>query len=237
MSHEHHEHSRRMPDLGPLTTALRYDYQNQSLLTEALSHRSAGSTNYERLEFLGDGLLNFVIAAALYRMHPELNEGSLSRLRASLVRESTLADIARDLKLSEYLYMGQGELRSGGFNRDSILSDVVESLIGACYMEAGFDTAEALVLRLFDSRLHNLPEVTSLKDPKTQLQEWLQGQQLERPVYEVVGKEGKAHELQFTVTCAVASSEKTVRATASSRRKAEQTAAAEMLELLKSDIG
>lgn len=225
-----------MPDLGPLTTALGYDYQNQALLSEALSHRSAGSTNYERLEFLGDGLLNFVIAAALFRLHPELDEGSLSRLRASLVRESTLADIAREIKLGDYLHMGQGELKSGGFNRDSILSDVVESLIGACYIEAGFGTAESLVLRLFDTRLDNLPEVKTLKDPKTQLQEWLQGQQLERPVYEVVGKEGKAHELQFTVTCTVASSNKTIRATASSRRKAEQTAAAEMLDTLTSNI-
>jgi len=223
-----------MPDLGPLTTALGYDYQNSSLLSEALSHRSVGATNYERLEFLGDGLLNFVIASALFRMHPELDEGSLSRLRASLVRESTLAEIARDLQLGDYLNMGQGELRSGGFNRDSILSDVVESLIGACFMEAGFDTAEALVLRLFDTRLNNLPEAQTLKDPKTQLQEWLQGNKLERPAYTVIGKEGKAHELRFTVTCAVESSNKTVQATASSRRKAEQTAAAEMLELLKS---
>jgi len=223
-----------MPDLGPLTTALGYDYQNSSLLSEALSHRSVGASNYERLEFLGDGLLNFVIAAALFRMHPELDEGSLSRLRASLVRESTLAEIARDLQLGDYLNMGQGELRSGGFNRDSILSDVVESLIGACFMEAGFDTAEALVLRLFDTRLNNLPEAQTLKDPKTQLQEWLQGNKLERPAYTVIGKEGKAHELRFTVTCTVESSNKTVQATASSRRKAEQTAAAEMLELLKS---
>ncbi len=224
-----------MPDLGPLTTALGYDYQNQALLAEALSHRSAGSTNYERLEFLGDGLLNFVIAAALYRMHPELDEGSLSRLRASLVRESTLADIARDIRLGDHLLMGQGELRSGGFDRDSILSDVVESLIGACYIEAGFAPAEALVLRLFDTRLHNLPEAQALKDPKTQLQEWLQGQKLERPVYEVIGKEGKAHELQFTVSCVVASPAKTVQATASSRRKAEQTAAADMLQQLIDD--
>jgi len=194
-----------MQDLTPLSAALGYQYNNSALLNEALSHRSVGATNYERLEFLGDGLLNFVIASALFRLHPELDEGALSRLRASLVRESTLADIARSIKLGDYLQLGPGELRSGGFNRDSILSDVIESLIGACFIDSGFEDAEKMVLGLFDSRLHNLPEAQTLKDSKTQLQEWLQGQQLERPSYEVIDTQGKAHELQFTVTCQVAS--------------------------------
>ncbi len=223
-----------MQDLQPLITALGYTYQNTALLDEALSHRSAGATNYERLEFLGDGLLNFVIASALYRQHPELDEGALSRLRASLVRESTLAEIARDLNLGDYLVMGQGELRSGGFKRDSILSDVVESLIGACFLDSNFETAQTLVLALFQDRLHNLPEAQSLKDAKTQLQEWLQGQQLDRPIYEVIDTQGKAHALQFTVTCSVASHKLSLQATASSRRKAEQRAAADMLTKLKS---
>ncbi len=222
-----------MQDLGPLTTALGYHYSNSALLHEALSHRSVGATNYERLEFLGDGFLNFVVAAALYRQHPQLDEGSLSRLRASLVCEATLADIARDLQLSDYLIMGQGELRSGGFKRDSILSDVVESLIGACYLDGGFEPAEKLVLSLFKERLQHLPEAQSLKDAKTQLQEWLQGQNLERPVYAVIDTQGKAHELQFTVTCDVPSHKLQVKATASSRRKAEQTAAADALQKLK----
>jgi len=224
-----------MQDFGPLIAALGYSYSNTELLHEALSHRSAGSRNYERLEFLGDGLLNFVIASALYRTNPELDEGSLSRLRASLVRESTLAEIARDIKLGDYLILGQGELRSGGFNRDSILSDVIESLIGACFIESGFESAEQLVLRLFKDRLNNLPEAQDLKDAKTQLQEWLQGNKLERPVYEVIDTQGKAHALQFTVTCCVASHGLTVTAAASSRRKAEQMAAADTLKALQAD--
>ena len=222
-----------MQDLTPLSAALGYQYNNSALLNEALSHRSVCATNYERLEFLGDGLLNFVIASALFRLHPELDEGALSRLRASLVRESTLADIARSIKLGDYLQLGPGELRSGGFNRDSILSDVIESLIGACFIDSGFEDAEKMVLGLFDSRLHNLPEAQTLKDSKTQLQEWLQGQQLERPSYEVIDTQGKAHELQFTVTCQVASHNVNSQATASSRRKAEQMAAADALVQLK----
>ena len=223
-----------MQDLRPLMAALGYSYTNSALLDEALSHRSAGARNYERLEFLGDGLLNFVIAATLFEQHSELDEGALSRLRASLVRESTLAEIARDIRLGEYLVLGQGELRSGGFNRDSILADVVESLIGACFIEAGFAAAQSLVLRLFEKRLQNLPTAQSLKDPKTQLQEWLQGQQLERPMYAVIETEGKAHALQFTVTCTVAEPKLSARATASSRRKAEQMAAAAALKQLQS---
>ena len=223
-----------MQDLSPLTTALGYQYSNSALLLEALSHRSAGATNYERLEFLGDGLLNFVIASALYRLRPDLDEGSLSRLRASLVRESTLAEIARSIKLGDYLVLGQGELRSGGFNRDSILSDVVESLIGACFLDSGFDTAEKMVLGLFETRLSDLPEAQTLKDPKTLLQEWLQGQQLERPTYEVIDTQGKAHALQFTIVCTVSSHQLTIEATAGSRRKAEQAAAADALTQLKS---
>lgn len=223
-----------MQDLGPLTAALGYHYNDSALLNEALSHRSVGAINYERLEFLGDGLLNFVIASALFREHPDIDEGALSRLRASLVRESTLADIARSIKLGDYLVLGQGELRSGGFNRDSILSDVVESLIGACFIESGFAVAEEMVLGLFESRLSNLPEAQTLKDPKTQLQEWLQGQQLERPIYEVIGTHGKAHALQFTVSCKVQSHNLSIEATDGSRRKAEQTAAADALTQLKS---
>lgn len=224
-----------MQDLGPLEAALGYQYSNGALLREALSHRSAGARNYERLEFLGDGLLNFVIASALFQQHPELDEGSLSRLRASLVRESTLAEIARSIKLGDYLVLGRGELRSGGFKRDSILSDVIESLIGACFVESGFSRAETLVLGLFETRLKNLPEAQTLKDPKTLLQEWLQGQRLERPNYSVINTQGKAHALQFTVRCEIASHELCIEATAQSRRKAEQMAAADALNQLKSD--
>lgn len=221
-----------MADLGTLTTQLNYQFSNPALLTEALSHRSSGSVNYERLEFLGDSFLNFTIAAELYQQRSHEDEGALSRLRASLVRQSTLADIARELKLGDYLNLGVGELRSGGFKRDSILSDVVESVIGAVFLDAGFEVARDLVLRLYGDRIANLPPSADLKDPKTRLQERLQADGLERPDYEVVETSGKSHEMRFTVVCALPALKKTVKATATSRRKAEQAAAARMLEKL-----
>lgn len=215
-----------------LEDRLEHRFSDTAVLEEALSHRSVGQTNYERLEFLGDGLLNFVIAADLYRRRPEDDEGSLSRLRASLVRESSLADVARQLELGEHLRLGGGELASGGFARDSILADVVESIVGAVFLDAGFDTARALVLRLLASRLDNLPSGESLKDPKTRLQEMLQREGLERPHYEVVETTGKAHELRFTVRCTLPSQGRSLRATSTSRRKAEQQAASDMLKRL-----
>ncbi|MEE9320577.1 MAG: ribonuclease III [Granulosicoccus sp.] len=218
-----------MDDPSHLIRRLGVSFSDETVLYEALTHRSCGSGNYERLEFLGDSLLNFTIAAELFRRHPDEDEGSLSRLRASLVRESTLADVARELQLGEYLRLGIGELKSGGFKRDSILSDVVESLIGAVYLDSGFDEAQALVLRLLANKLDNLPPAADLKDPKTRLQELLQGRGLERPVYEVVEKAGKSHEMKFTVQCTLAKQGVTVQAIASSRRKAEQSAAADIL--------
>lgn len=218
-----------MNELARLYRRIGYHFNDESLVEEALAHRSYGSTNYERLEYLGDSLLNFVIADQLHATFSELDEGALSRLRASLVRGSTLASIARELELGEFLRMGTGELKSGGFNRESTLADLVESIIGATYRDSDFDTAKALVLRLFETRLQNTTPAQELKDPKTRLQELLQGRGLERPVYTVVGTEGKSHELEFTVTCAIASHEVLVSAVASSRRKAEQAAAADVL--------
>jgi len=192
-------------------------------------YKRISGTNYERLEYLGDSLLNFVIADEIHAKYPELDEGALSRLRASLVRGTTLASIARELELGEFLRMGTGELRSGGFNRDSTLADLVESIIGAVYRDSDFDTARALVLTLFENRLKNPTPAEELKDPKTRLQELLQGRGLDRPVYSVVKTEGKSHQLEFTVTCAIASHDVTVFSVASSRRKAEQAAAADVL--------
>ncbi|MBX2886390.1 MAG: ribonuclease III [Granulosicoccus sp.] len=219
-----------MSDLALLCQRLGYTFQNQALLKEAVSHRSSGSRNYERLEFLGDSFLNFVIAEALYQQNKSLDEGTLSRQRASLVRGSTLAEIARSLELGQFLTMGVGELKSGGFNRDSILADLVEALIGACLCDSSYEEARALVLRLFEGRLQSLPNMQELKDPKTRLQELLQGQGLGRPEYAVVKTTGKSHELEFTVTCSVASFDIEFTAVASSRRKAEQAAALEALE-------
>ena len=218
-----------MNELARLYKCIGYQFNDESFVEEALAHRSYSSTNYERLEYLGDSLLNFVIADEIHEKFPELDEGALSRLRASLVRGTTLASIARELELGEYLRMGKGELRSGGFNRDSILADLVESIIGAVYRDSNFETARALVLRLFEKRLHNPTPAEELKDPKTRLQELLQGRGLERPVYNVVKTEGKSHQLEFTVTCTIASHDVTVLSVASSRRKAEQAAAADVL--------
>ena len=217
-------------DRARLLERLGIGFDDPALLDEALSHRSAGGRHYERLEFLGDSLLSFVISAELCRLRPGDDEGALSRLRASLVREGTLAEIARELELGRYLVLGTGERRSGGFARDSILADAVESLIGAVHADRGFEAARALVLDLFDHRLRHLPAAETLKDPKTRLQELLQARGLERPVYEVVAESGRAHERMFTVRCTLGGTGATVRATATSRRKAEQAAAAKLIE-------
>ena len=217
-------------DRARLLERLGIGFADPALLDEALSHRSAGGRHYERLEFLGDSLLSFVVSTELCRRRPDDDEGALSRLRASLVREGTLAEIARELELGRHLVLGTGERKSGGFARDSILADAVESLIGAVHADAGFEAARALVLRLFEERLANLPSAESLKDPKTRLQELLQARGLERPTYEVVAESGRAHERRFTVRCTLGATGASVRATASSRRKAEQAAAERLLE-------
>jgi ribonuclease-3 len=179
--------------------------------------------------------LNFVVAAELFARRPTDEEGALTRLRASLVRESALAEIARELELGPNIRFGQGEQRSGGQHRASILSDVVESLIGACYLDSGFEAGRTLVLRLMGERLEHLPASETLKDPKTRLQEWLQQRGLERPVYSVVAEAGADHERVFTVEAVLPSDQRCVQAQASSRRKAEQGAAASLLEVLETN--
>jgi len=221
-----------MSGLKTLCQKLGLVFTDQALLREALSHRSYGSPNYERLEYLGDSLLNFVVADELHKAHSQLDEGDLSRLRASLVRGTTLASIAREYKLGDYLLMGGGELKSGGFDRDSILADVVESIIGATLRDAGFEKARELVLHLYGDRLQNLPAAETLKDSKTRLQEHLQGKGHALPVYSVIDKSGQDHNLSFTVECVADGIAPKTRATASSRRKAEQAAAQAMLESL-----
>jgi len=216
-----------------LTGALGLCFADPLLLESALRHRSAGANNNERLEFLGDGVLNFVIADQLFRLKPAATEGELSRLRATLVREDTLADVARELELGEYLTLGSGELKSGGFRRASILADALEALIGAVYLDQGFEVARDLILRLFRDKLANLPSAAVLKDPKTQLQEYLQACQQELPCYDVVDTQGAAHAQTFTVACRVASEATPSLGKGSSRRKAEQAAARKMLERIR----
>jgi ribonuclease-3 len=204
-------------------------FADSRLLATALTHRSAGAENYERLEFLGDGILNALIGAELYRRQPAANEGDLSRLRASLVRESTLAEIAAELELSEYVQVGAGE--TGSHRRKSVLADVLEAIIGAVYIDAGFTAAQELVLGWFASRLQNLPDAESLKDAKTRLQEYLQAREQGLPVYVVLNTTGPAHDRRFEVSCTVPDtlSEMITQAGGSSRRRAEQEAARLML--------
>lgn len=214
-----------------LCRALGYEFRNNRLLEEALTHCSAAGRNNERLEFLGDSILNFVIAAELFRAYSRASEGELSRLRASLVKGETLAALARDLALGDYLYLGSGELKSGGFRRNSILADALEAIFGAVYLDSDFETCRQLILRLYREQLSALPKVSELKDPKTRLQEYLQARQQSLPIYHVVEIAGEAHAQSFTVQCQV-DNLRTV-AVGSSRRRAEQEAARQALKLLK----
>lgn len=220
------------PELDPLVGNLQHEFQSLSLLQQALTHRSASNTNNERLEFLGDAVLGLVIADALYARYPRATEGELSRLRATLVKKPTLAGIARELDLGEYLQLGSGELKSGGFRRDSILADALEAIIGAVYLDAGFGASAGLVQRLYRQRLQSLPDAAALKDPKTRLQEHLQSRRIELPTYNVVNVSGKAHAQTFEVECHILELDRTSHGRGSSRRKAEQSAAADMLREL-----
>lgn len=215
-----------------LAQQLGIHFKDPQLLEMAVRHRSAGHCNNERLEFLGDAILSLVIADRLYGIHADASEGALSRWRASLVREESLASIARSLNLGDYLVLGSGELKSGGFRRDSILADALEAMVGAVYLDQGFAAAKAVLDRLFDPLLARLPDAASLKDPKTRLQEWLQGARRDLPTYEVTGTWGQAHQQVFEVTCRLPDHAPTSVGRGSSRRKAEQAAAERMLARL-----
>ena len=215
-----------------IAQALGHRFHAPRLLREALTHRSAGAANNERLEFLGDALLNSIIAIELYRRRPQAPEGELSRLRAALVRGETLAGVARELGVGEALVMGEGERKSGGHRRASILADAVEALVGAVFLDSDFETVRGRVLALFEARLSDLPNADELKDPKTRLQEYLQSRRHAPPVYEVVEVTGADHAQRFTVRCHVQALDCERRATAGSRRKAEQQAARACLEAL-----
>jgi len=219
-------------DITTLTRELGYTFIDQNLLRMALTHRSAGSRNNERLEYLGDSVLNFIIAAELFRRCPELHEGDLSRMRAHLVKGERLSELAASLRLGEVLQLGTGELKSGGHHRASILADALEAVLGAIYTDGGFDTCKQVVLRLYRSLLENLPHPDELKDPKTRLQEWLQSRQFALPHYEITGTHGKEHEREFQVACILSHIDTRITGAGSSRRKAEQSAASKTLEML-----
>lgn len=208
-----------------LEAALGHGFARPELLRQALTHRSFGSPNNERLEFLGDSVLNCVVAGALYDSFAALKEGELSRLRASLVRQETLADIARGLGLGEMLQLGEGELKSGGAQRPSILADALEAIFGAVYVDAGFDAARTVIERLYQPTMTRIDPGAAGKDPKTALQEILQGRRLPLPRYGLLATRGEAHAQEFEMECVIP--ELGIRTTGSgaSRRIAEQQAA------------
>lgn len=208
-----------------LEAALGHDFGRPELLRQALTHRSFGSPHNERLEFLGDSVLNCVIAGALFRNFCDLKEGELSRLRASLVRQETLADIARGLALGDFLELGEGELKSGGAKRPSILADALEAIFGAIYVDAGFDATRSVIERLYQPSMARIDPSDSGKDPKTALQEILQGRHLALPRYALLATRGEAHAQQFDIECVIAELGIRTTGTGCSRRIAEQQAA------------
>lgn len=217
-----------------LMLRLGYQFQQQELLKQALTHRSVSQRyNYERLEFLGDSLLGMIIANHLYGKFPNEKEGYLTRMRATLVRQETLAKIAKDLQLGKSLILSVGELKSGGHHRESILADVVEAIIGAIYLDSNqFEVLEAVVLKWYQPYSSSIEPSEQLKDPKSRLQEYLQAKKLPLPIYEVMHIEGDAPNQHFTIQCVVQGLDDVIQGEGASRRYAEQAAAAKILKLL-----
>lgn len=214
-----------MKDFHKLARRLGHDFKQAELLRQALTHRSYGQPNNERLEFLGDSVLNCVVAKELYRLFPRLPEGTLSRLRANLVNQQALAEIAQSIDLGEHLLLGEGELKSGGFRRPSILADALEAAFGAIMLDGGFDAAERVIAGLFAPLLKAIDPKAQGKDPKTLLQEYLQGRKIALPQYAVMAISGEAHEQHFRVECQIPSLGLSAVGEGASRRAAEQEAA------------
>ena len=206
-----------------------YQFKDSSLLEEALTHRSMGRRNNERLEFLGDAVLDFVVSDMVFRKRPTADEGALSRLRASLVKDTRLAEIAASIGLGEFLLLGSGEKKSGGHRRGSILADAVEAIFGAIFVDAGFAAADEAIRRIFGSLVDDLPDSDELKDPKTRLQEYLQGSGFALPVYQMEKVSGQAHKQRFEVSCSADELKLRSLGSGTTRRDAEQEAAANML--------
>lgn len=213
-----------------LEKALAFEFIDHALLVQALTHRSAGGRNNERLEFLGDAVLGSVIAIELFQRFPKAREGELSRYRAILVRRESLAELARSLDIGNYLHLGSGERKSGGFRRDSILADALEAVLGAIYLDQGFEACQRCILTLFSGKLAGLLDISELKDAKSRLQEYLQSRQRPLPEYSVVETTGEAHDQHFMVQCRVDHEADPADGSGKTRRQAEQGAAAKMLE-------
>lgn len=220
------------PALRWIERILAYEFKDQGLCLAALTHRSAGAAHNERLEFLGDSVLNCAVAQLLYETHPQVDEGALSRLRSSLVSGETLAQIAMENGIGDYLNLGSGELKSGGFRRASILADALEALIGAVMLDSGFDAAAAVVRRLIAPRMAALPTADALKDAKTRLQEILQAHAMPLPTYSLTSVQGEPHAQSFAVVCEVNTLDLRTAGEGASRRRAEQVAADRMLALM-----
>ena len=214
-----------------------YRFNDPELLTLALTHCSKGRLNNERLEFLGDSILNFIVSARLFDLNTDANEGKLSRSRARVVRGDTLAKLATGLKLGNYIQLGEGEMKSGGFKRDSILADTLEAVIGAIYLDGGFEPCAEVILHICNPFIALLPDASDLKDPKTRLQEWLQRRGLSLPQYSLLSEQGPAHNKQFLMQCAREEAGIKVTGRGSSRQKAEQAAAAAALDFITERVG
>lgn len=220
----------RKPEI--LAQKLELVFKKPQLFGMALTHRSAGARNNERLEYLGDSILGFVIADQLFQMFPEASEGDLSRLRASLVNQGSLAEIARENNIGDYLILGSGELKSGGFRRDSILSDAVEAIMGALFKDRGINVCQEWILNLFSKKLANLSLHSCEKDPKTQLQELMQAKKVDLPHYELIKTKGVEHNQLFSIVCTTTLISESCTGTGVSRKRAEQSAAEKMLLLI-----
>ncbi len=223
-----------MNELSVLETRISYRFSQPNLLAQALTHRSFSATNNERLEFLGDSVLNFIIAHQLFNLFTGLPEGDLSRLRAKLVKEASLAEIAIDLHLGDYLKLGEGELKSAGWRRPSILADALEAIVGAVYLDGGFVAAEQVVTLLYANKLTTIDPQVIDKDAKSQLQEYLQSKKMALPDYQVIAIEGEAHAQSFTVQCQIPKLNLTTVGLGTSRRIAEQQAAKLAMEKIQS---
>lgn len=223
-----------MNALPVLQTRIGYTFSQPQLLQQALTHRSFSGINNERLEFLGDSVLNFIIAHQLFNRFPDLPEGDLSRLRAKLVKESSLAEMASALHLGDALKLGEGEMKSAGWRRPSILADALEAILGAVYLDGGFAAAENVVTLLYAEKLTTIDPKVIDKDAKSQLQEYLQSKKMELPEYQVVSIEGEAHAQSFTVSCTLHNLKMTTTGVGTSRRVAEQQAAKLAMEKIQS---
>jgi ribonuclease-3 len=219
-----------------LCSELSYNFKDINLLERALTHRSKGTANYERLEFLGDSIVGFVIASELFSLYPDLSEGKLTRLRATLVRKETLAQLARNINLGQHIKLGSGELKSGGFDRDSILADCLEAIFGAIYKDGTIKDVTHVIKHLYQATIKNINPDSVQTDPKTKLQEYLQKIAKPLPEYKVIKVTGQPHNQTFSVECKVTIFDKVVTGTGASRKKAEQDAAEKTIKLINEPV-